>query len=56
MDRRAFLGALALLAAPFVAEAQRAGKVHRIGYLAFSTCPVPPYDDDLFRAALRSIG
>ena len=36
MDRRAFLGTVAggLLAAPLAAEAQQAGKVYRIGYLA----------------------
>ncbi len=33
MDRRAFLGALALLAAPLAGEAQQAGKVPRIGIL-----------------------
>ena len=33
MDRRAFLGALGLLAAPLAAEAQQAGKVYRIGFL-----------------------
>jgi len=33
MDRRAFLGTLGLLAAPHAAEAQPAGKVHRIGIL-----------------------
>jgi putative ABC transport system substrate-binding protein len=36
MDRRAFLGALALLAAPRAAEAQQAGKLHRIGILSHS--------------------
>ena len=34
MDRRAFLGVLGLLAVPRAAEAQPAGKVPRIGYLA----------------------
>ena len=36
MERRAFLGTLAsgLLAAPLAAEAQRAAKIARIGYLA----------------------
>jgi len=40
--RRAFLGTLAgsLLAAPFAAEAQRAGKVWRIGFLWAG--PSPP--------------
>ena len=33
MDRRAFLGTLALLAVPRVIEAQPSGKVARIGYL-----------------------
>ena len=34
MDRRAFLGTLALLAAPRAAEAQQAGRVYRIGMLS----------------------
>ena len=51
MDRRAFLSTLTggLLAAPLAAGAQQAGKVYRIGYLPFSTCPVPPYEDDPVR-------
>jgi len=36
MDRRAFLGTLALLAAPRIAEAQPAAKVYRIGLLGGS--------------------
>ena len=42
MDRRRFLlSSLAgVLAAPLAAEAQRVGKVYRIGYLAV-TAPVP---------------
>jgi putative ABC transport system substrate-binding protein len=38
MDRRAFLGSLALLAAPLAAKAQQAGKVPRIGILG----TIPP--------------
>ena len=34
MDRRAFLGTLALVATPLAAKAQQAGKVHRVGYLS----------------------
>jgi len=36
MDRRTFLGTIgvATLAAPIVAEAQQAGKVHRVGFLS----------------------
>src|SRR5688572_749642 len=33
MNRRAFFGALGLLAAPVTARGQQAGKVHRIGFL-----------------------
>jgi putative ABC transport system substrate-binding protein len=42
MNRRAFLSALSgsLLAAPLAAEAQRVGKVYRMGYLA-TTPPTP---------------
>jgi putative tryptophan/tyrosine transport system substrate-binding protein len=41
MDRRAFLGALALLAAPRAAEAQQAGRVYRIGILASVIAATP---------------
>ena len=37
MDRRAFLGTFALLAAPRAAEAQPTGKVAKIGYLTGSS-------------------
>ena len=37
MDRRAFLGALGLLAAPRAAEAQPTGKVPRVGFLYFGS-------------------
>ena len=40
MDRRAFLGALGLLAAPRAGEAQQPAKIHQIGYLS-SFYPVP---------------
>jgi hypothetical protein len=43
VDRRAFIGTLAggLLAVPLAAEAQPAGEVRRIGFLALArfTCP-----------------
>ncbi len=60
MDRRAFLGTLAgsLLAAPLAVEAQQAGKVPRVGYLAPGS-----YSDsqalgflDAFRLGLRELG
>jgi hypothetical protein len=59
MDRRAFVTGLgALLAAPFVAEAQRAAKVLRVGVL--SPGPAPPLDPfdqrTAFEAALRDFG
>jgi putative ABC transport system substrate-binding protein len=41
---------------PFAAGAQPAGKVYRIGFLPFSTCPAPPYENDAFRSALRNLG
>ena len=38
MDRRIFLTTVAgLLAAPLAAEAQQAGKVHRVGVIASTT-------------------
>jgi putative ABC transport system substrate-binding protein len=56
MDRRTFLGTLAggLLAAPLVAGAQQAGKVYRIGFLAFS--PPDPSLDGAFRRGLHEHG
>ena len=39
MDRRAFLGTLALLAAPLVAEGQRGGKTYRLGILSPGALP-----------------
>jgi len=56
MDRRAFLGLLAVLATPFAARAQQpAGKVSRVGILAngsaTSSSPV-----DAFRKGLRDLG
>ena len=39
LDRRAFLGALGLLAAPRAVEAQPSGKVARIGSSPRAPCP-----------------
>jgi putative ABC transport system substrate-binding protein len=47
-------GALALLAAPFTSEAQRAGRVYRIGIL--SPDVLPPGLLDHFQAGLREVG
>jgi putative ABC transport system substrate-binding protein len=57
MNRRTFLRALAsgLLAAPFAAEAQPAGKVYRIGFL-FWGAPGPSAELDAFRQGLRELG
>jgi putative ABC transport system substrate-binding protein len=56
MNRRVFIsGAVAVLAAPLVAEAQRAGKVYRIGYLS-SASASPPTDLEPFRQGLRELG
>ena len=55
MDRRAFLGTLggSVLAAPFAAKAQQAGKVPRIGYLL----PSPSRrSNEHFLAGLRGLG
>jgi ABC-type uncharacterized transport system substrate-binding protein len=51
MDRRAFLGALALLAAPRGADAQAARKVWRVGYLTPTDIPRAE-----LVAALRALG
>ena len=56
MDRRTFVGAAAcaILAAPLAAEAQKAGKVWRIGYLRRPS-PIPA-DLEAFRQGLRELG
>ena len=49
IDRRAFLGALALFIAPLGAEPQQSGRVHRIGFLGNVSEPAATkaYDDGL---------
>jgi len=57
MDRRTFLagsGAV-LLAAPLAVEAQQAGKVYRIGFLANSSAAQKPSVEQ-FRQGLRQLG
>jgi putative ABC transport system substrate-binding protein len=55
MDRRAFLGTLGLLVAPLAAEAQQAGKVYRIGFLALNLAAAP-HMPEAFRQGLRDLG
>ena len=55
MDRRAFLASsLGLLAAPLVAQAQPAGRVHRIGLLRVGAPPATFIEP--FRQGLRELG
>jgi ABC-type uncharacterized transport system substrate-binding protein len=56
IDRRRFLltSAAGALAAPFVAEAQQAGRVPRIGYLGTRT--LSDFGVDAFRQGLRELG
>ena len=59
MNRRAFLGTLAVFAAPLAAEAQPAGKVYRIGYLGnapSNTSPQVSRFHDALRQGLRERG
>jgi putative tryptophan/tyrosine transport system substrate-binding protein len=58
VHRRAFLGTLAggLFAAPLAAEAQQAGKVYRIGYLAPGTAPSNAAFRQAFTEGLRHHG
>ena len=55
MNRRSFIGTVAagLLAAPLAAEAQQAGKAHRIGILTLVSAP--PFED-VFRQTLKDQG
>jgi len=57
IHRRTFLGTLTggLLAAPLAAEAQQAGKVPRIGYLAVNPA-ANPHLHEAFRQGLRDLG
>jgi putative ABC transport system substrate-binding protein len=56
--RREFIGTLAggLLAAPLAAEAQQAGKVHRIGMLETTSMALNAADIEAFRQGLRELG
>jgi putative ABC transport system substrate-binding protein len=56
MDRRAFLGlaAAGVVAAPGIAHAQQPGKLHRIGFLALFSGPVPQVE--AFRQQLHELG
>jgi len=56
MDRRTFLGAVALLAAPVAAKAQQAGKVYRIGMLEGRSITLNAANLDAFRQALAALG
>ena len=56
IDRRAFLGTLALLAAPRLAEAQGAAKIARIGYLTAANPAANPHTHEAFRQGLRDLG
>jgi putative ABC transport system substrate-binding protein len=58
MERRTFLGILGsgLLAAPLMAEAQPAGKLYRIGYLAGGSATANPSFAEAFRQGLRELG
>jgi hypothetical protein len=55
MNRRAFIGTLTggLLAAPLAAEAQQAGKVHRIGMLETTSMALNAANLEAFRQGLR---
>ncbi len=56
MDRRAFLGALVLLATPLAVEGQQAGKVYRVGFLGNSTHALEANLVEPFRQGLRDLG
>ena len=57
MDRRAFLASsAALFAAPLAAEAQQAGKIARVGYLATNLTGSPPDAREAFVRGLRDLG
>jgi putative ABC transport system substrate-binding protein len=58
VDRRRFIGTVAggLLTAPLAAEAQQAGNIPRIGYLAFNLKVSDPRPREAFLQGLRDLG
>ena len=58
MDRRTFIGSVAasVLAAPFAAPAQQAGRVYRIGYLSTPTRESVEHGLEAFLRTLRELG
>ena len=58
MDRRAFLGILAVLAAPMAIEAQPAAGIRRIGYLSLASGELEQHKRwfEAFRDRLRQLG
>ena len=57
MDRRAFVvGGVASLVGPLAARAQPAGKIHRIGFLSSTGCPIQPDIMGPFRQGLLELG
>ena len=56
MDRRAFLGVLALFAAPSVVEAQSTGKIPAIGFLSFGFPAAGKSQDEAFRRGMQQLG
>ena len=57
VERRGFIvGTLSLLAAPLAAEAQPAGKVHRIGFLGSGSATGDSRTREAFREGLRELG
>jgi len=48
--------ALSLTLVPVALSAQQPGNVYRIGYLAYSGCPVRPEFMSPFRQGLRELG
>ena len=56
MDRRAFLGTFALLAAPLATEAQQAPKMPQIGFLVTNPLSGLSAQINAFRQGLRRLG
>jgi putative tryptophan/tyrosine transport system substrate-binding protein len=56
MNRRAFLGTLALLVGPRAAEAQPAGKGPAIGFLSFGFPAAGKPQDEAFRRGMQQLG
>jgi len=56
MDRRKFIAATVGALVPLIADAQPAGKTHRIGFLSGGSSSVANTNTEAFRQGMRELG